>query len=59
MKSSGYEMCREAIERARLEVPIECEPFTIAFNPYLLNEVRDFFGYDLYREVMTDMGVFE
>lgn len=57
MKMSGYEACREAVEKARLEEPIECEPFTIIFNPYLLEEVRERFGYELYREVMTDMGV--
>ena len=52
----GYEMCREAVERCRLEKPIVCEPFVILFDAKGLANVRDEYGMELYGKVMYDIA---
>ena len=56
MKTEGYVRCRKAVERARYENPVFLECMTIRFDPYMLDAVRDIYGYDLYREVMDDIA---
>ena len=53
-KSSGYVECREAVEKCLRKEPLVCEPFVVLFDTDGLYEVRDRFGYDLYREVLID-----
>ena len=55
MKIAGYEACRDAIEKCRLKEPFVCAPFTIYFDTEMLAAVRDYFGRDLYKEVMDDL----
>lgn len=55
MKMAGYDVCREAIERCRLKEPRVWYQVPIVFDPDMLMEVRDRFGYDLYVEVMKDI----
>lgn len=55
IKTSGYEACREAVEKCRLKTPVVFAPFTIYFDGEMLDRVRDYFGCDLYREVMDDI----
>ena len=43
MKSAGYEECYEKVKAARTATPVDTEA---------LNELRDFYGYELYMECL-------
>jgi len=46
MKSTGYYECFERIEKARTATPV---------NTNELENIRDFYGYDLYKECLRDV----
>ncbi len=55
MKTAGYWACRNEIINARLSTPHRYEPFTAFFDVEKLDEIRDKYGADLYKECYTDV----
>lgn len=51
----GYSACKEAVFLCKLEKPVVCQPFVIEYDCAKLEDVRDVFGYELYRKVMKDI----
>ena len=56
MKSAGYDACREAIEKAMYDRPIEYDCMTVYFDSEKLEAAKSTYGYDLYKEVMEDLN---
>lgn len=54
-KSSGYVNCYKAIEGAILENPIVYQPFTVYFDRKQLDDIKDKYGADLFKECYTDV----
>ena len=54
MKSAGYWACRNEIVNAHLDTPHKYEPFTELFDTEKLDEIRDHYGVDLYKECYAD-----
>ena len=54
-KTSGYVNCYKEIEGAILENPVVYQPFTVYFNGKQLNDIRDKFGVDLFKECYADV----
>jgi hypothetical protein len=46
MKRQGYYECYEKVKNARMATPVNTEE---------LNNIRDFYGYDLYSECLKDI----
>jgi hypothetical protein len=46
MKSSGYYECFKRVEKARTATPV---------NTTELENIRDFYGYELYKECLMDV----
>ena len=56
-KTSGYVNCYNTIEKAILKNSIVCQPFTVYFDNKQLEDIRDYFGYDLYIECLLDVKI--
>lgn len=54
MKPAGYWPCRNEIINAHLSTPHKYEPFTELFDTEKLDEIRDHYGADLYKECYGD-----
>ena len=54
MKTAGYWACRNEIVNAHLDTPHKYEPFTELFDTEKLDEIRDRYGADLYKECYAD-----
>lgn len=54
MKTAGYWPCRNEIINAHLSTPHKYEPFTELFDIEKLDEIRNKYGVDLYKECYTD-----
>lgn len=54
MKPDEYWLCRNEIVNAHLSTPHKYEPFTELFDVEKLDEIRDHYGADLYKECYTD-----
>ena len=54
MKPAGYWPCRNEIINAHLSTPHKYEPFTELFDTEKLDEIRDHYGADLYKECYAD-----
>ena len=54
MKPAGYWPCRNEIINAHLSTPHKYEPFTELFDTEKLDEIRDYYGADLYKECYAD-----
>lgn len=54
MKTAGYWPCRNEIINAHLSTPHKYEPFTELFDIEKLDEIRNKYGADLYKECYTD-----
>lgn len=51
--TSGFHECYSAIMAARLSEPLAFVPFTVFFDQHKLDEIRGYFGADLFRECLT------
>lgn len=49
MKDPAFDACFNAIMAARLEAPIVYAPFTVYFDRQKLDNIRDYYGVDLFR----------
>lgn len=54
MKPAGYWPCYNEIITSALDTPRSYEPFTDYFKGEKLDEIRDHYGVDLYRECYFD-----
>lgn len=54
MKTAGYWPCHNEIINAHLSTPHKYEPFTELFDVEKLDEIRNKYGVDLYKECYTD-----
>ena len=54
MKSAGYWACRNEIINAHLSLPHKYEPFTELFDVENLDEIRNHYGAELYKESYAD-----
>lgn len=50
----GYTACYNAIMGAKLPQSVKYQPFTVCFDREKLDEIRDYYGADLYRECLQD-----
>lgn len=55
MKTAGYWACRNEIASAQFSTPLTFEPFTEYFDTEKLDEIRDKYGADLYKECYADV----
>ena len=54
-KTSGYVSCYKEIEGAILENPIVYQSFTVYFDGKQLDDIRDKYGVDLFKECCADV----
>lgn len=54
MKQAGYEACYAEIDASQLPTPHNYESFREYFDVAKLNEIRDKYGYPLYRDCLFD-----
>lgn len=54
MMPDGYWLCRNEIFSARLFISHKYEPFTELFDAEKLDEIRNHYGADLYKECYAD-----
>lgn len=55
MKLNEYWLCRNEIVNAHLSIPHKYEPFTELFDVEKLDEIRNHYGADLYKECYADV----
>ena len=54
-KTNGYVNCYKEIEGAILKNPIVYQPFTVYFDGKQLDDIRDKYGVDLFKECYADV----